>query len=282
MLLLAALLLYSAVAAYLAASGLAIAYIRGSDTRYLNYGKRLAGFGNIFLLLAFFARWYEFRLLPLTGISDSLNLFLILATGIMLTVQRGDHLRPLLSFYLPALGLLALVSGAVAPAFAKEPPRELLGAPLTIHVGLVSLGFALFFVASLTSVVYVFKARHLKQRKTTGLFHRIPSLERLDQILMRLIGLGYPIFGASVVLGYIWAWADRDPLKPYWYISNHVVFALVVVLFYAALFHTRRFGLLRGTKLAYVVIGGFTFVLTTYITFGVLGASNYSFFKGAL
>lgn len=280
--LLTAVPLYGAVAAYLAASALAFAYIRESDARYLGYGKRLAGIGNTLLLLAFFARWRHWGLIPLTGISDSLNLFLILSTGIMLTVQRGEDQRPLLSFFLPALGLLALVSGAVAPAFANESPRELLGAPLTIHVGLVTLGFALFFVASLTSVVYVFKARHLKQRKTTGLFHRIPSLEKLDRTLMRLIGLGYPIFAASVVLGYIWAWADRDPLQTYWYISNHVVFALVVVLFYAALFHIRRFGLLRGPKLAYLMIGGFTFVLMTYITFGVLGASDYSFFKAAL
>ncbi|MDP7639382.1 MAG: cytochrome c biogenesis protein CcsA [Candidatus Hydrogenedentes bacterium] len=280
--LLAALPLYSAVAAYLAASALAFAYVRGSDARYLGFGKRLAGIANMLLFLVFLARWHEYRLLPLTGISDSLNLFLIFATGIMVTVQRGEGMSPLLSFYLPALGLIALVSGAIAPAFANVPPRELHGAPLTIHVGLVTFGFALFFVASLTSVVYVFKARHLKQRKSTGLFHRIPSLERLDQILMRLMGMGYQFFGAALIFGFIWALADRESVQPHWYISSHVVFALVVVLFFAALFHLRRFGLLRGTKLAYLVIGGFLFVLTTYITFGVLRASDYSFFEAAL
>ena len=198
----AAIPFYIATASYVVAAGLSLAYVRGADERVLFFAKRLAALGNVGLLAVFLYRWWSFRLVPFTGLGDSLNLFLVLCTGIILMLQRNEKMKPLLAYYLPALALIALVNAAVSPQHLAEPPRELDGLLLTIHVGLVFLAFALFFVASLTSLGYVVKARRLKSRVTTGFAAtRLPSLERLDNTLYRLIAAGYPAFVATALLG---------------------------------------------------------------------------------
>ena len=180
----AAIPFYTATVCYVVAGGLALAYVRGADERVLFYAKRLAAAGNVGLLAVFLYRWWSFRLVPFTGMVDSLNLFLVLCTGIILMLQRNEKMKPLLAFYLPALAAIALVNGAIAHRYLGESPMALNGLLLTIHVGLVFLAFALFFVASLTSLGYVVKARRLKSHVTTGFAAtRLPSLERLDHTL---------------------------------------------------------------------------------------------------
>ncbi len=276
----AAIPFYTATVCYVVAAGLSLAYVRGADERVLFYAKRLAAVGNVGLLTVFLYRWWSFRLVPFTGMVDSLNLFLVLCTGIIFMLQRNEKMKPLLAFYLPALAPIALVNGAIAHRYLGESPMALNGLLLTIHVGLVFLAFALFFVASLTSLGYVVKARRLKDHVTTGFAAtRLPSLERLDNTLFRLIGVGYPAFVATAVFGLLWAWAERDLLGAYWFISPKIFLSLAMVALYAVSFHVRRFGLLRGPKLAYLVFFGFTFLLVTYLALGVLQLGQYTFWE---
>lgn len=268
---------YAAIAAYLAAAALTTRFAVGADEQSLFLAKRVAAIGNSLLLLVFCVKWVKWGRVPLTGIGDSLNLFLILSTGIILTVQRNKTMRPLMCFYFPAMAILAVLAAFVAPRFLGEEPRELNGVLVTVHVGLVFLSFALFFVASLTSFAYAYKARHLKRRNTSGLFQKLPSLEQLDESLFKLIRIGYPAFIVTLLFGLAWAWAERDMLGAYWFVSPKILFAVVMVLFYAVSFHIRRFGLLRGPKLAYLVFVGFTVLLVTYLALSLLNRFGTSF-----
>ena len=272
---------FLAIAAYLAAGALSLTYPRNSNEGVLAGAKRTAAVGNVLLLGVFLFRWWRWGLVPLTGLGDSLNLFLIFCTGIILTVQRDAAMKPLLVVYLPALALLALTNAFVGPSGLGVTPRALNGVSLAIHVGLVFFAFALFFVASLTSAVYAAKAQHLKRHRTTGFLHRVPSLEKLDAVLYRLISIGYPAFVATLLFGFGWAWAQRDLLGPYWFVSSKVVLAFAMAVFFASIFHVRQFGRLRGPKLAYLVFFGFAFLLITYLAFGVMRASDYSFWGHA-
>ena len=276
----AAIPFYMATACYVVAAVLSLIYVRTSNEGALFYAKRLAAVGNVGLLIVFFYRWGSFRLVPFTGLGDSLNLFLVLCTGIMLLVQRDVRMKPLLAYYLPALAAIALVNGAVAPRHLGEAPASLNGLLLTVHVGLVFLSFALFFVASLTSLGYVVKARRLKSHVSTGFVAtRLPSLELLDHHLYRLIAAGYPAFVVTAVFGLLWAWAERDMLGAYWFVSPKILLSLGMVVLYAVSFHVRRFGLLRGPKLAYLVFFGVMFLLVTYLALGVLQLEGYTFLE---
>jgi ABC-type transport system involved in cytochrome c biogenesis permease subunit len=270
---------YLAAVAYAAAGFLSLRYIRGSESQILIPAKRMAAAGNLLLLAVFLYRWWQFNLIPFTGLGDSLNLFLVLCTGIILSIQRVDAMRPLLAYYLPALAILALINASVGHLYLNEPPKELNGFLVTFHVGLIFLSFALFFIASLTSLAYVNKARSLKRMKTTGLMHKFPSLEQIDKTLYELISVGYPTFAVTLLMGFIWAWTERDRLGDSWYISPRIILAVVMVGFYAACFHIRQYGLLRGPKLAYVVFFAFVFFFLSYLGIELLQYGGYSLWE---
>lgn len=271
---------YLAVACYLAAAMLCLRYVRATDERLLHAAKRVAAGGNLLILAVFLYRWWIFESIPMTGLGDSLNLFLVLCTGIMLTVQRRPGMRPLMCYYLPALAVIAVVDGLVAPRYLDEPPKQLNDLLVTVHVGLVFLSFALFFVASLTSMAYAIKAQSLKRRVTTGFVAKLPSLELLDKTLYRLISVGYPAFIVTALFGLAWAWAARDLLGDYWFVSPKILLSYAMVALYAVSFHVRRFGLLRGPKLAYLVFFGFTFLLATYLVVGIFQIGSGAFWEG--
>jgi ABC-type transport system involved in cytochrome c biogenesis permease subunit len=212
---------------------------------------------------------------------DSLVLFLVLCTGIIPTVQRRAEMRPLLVYYFPALAILAIVSGLAGPRYLDEAPKALNGLLLTVHVGLVFLSFALFFVASLTSAAYAVKAQRLKRRTTGGFAARLPSLELMDDTLFQLIGAGYVSFVVTALLGVGWAWAERGLLGEYWFVSPKIIFSFAMVGLYAVSFHARRFGLLRGPKLAYLVFFGFTTLLAAYLVMGLFQVGGASFWGSA-
>lgn len=223
------------------------------------------------------ARWATWGLLPFTTTSDSLVLFLVMSAAIAIVITRHERMRITLVFYTPALALLAVIAVGVGTGHLTEAPRPLSGLFLAVHVGLAILAYALFFIASITSLAYVFQARQLKRKQRGVLMQRMPALERLDTVLFRLISAGYPLFVITLILGVIWAWLDRDLLGEYWWISPKIVLSVVMVLFYAVSFNGRLVGWLRGRKLAYFVFCGFTFLLALYIGMGVLGLRDYNF-----
>ena len=267
---------YSAIGAYIIAAVATLVYVRNGNDDLLGRAKQLAGAGNVLLLVVFLSRGIQFNRIPFTGLGDSLNLFLIMCTGIILILQREQALRPLMAYYMPALTVLAMISGMVSPSSLTEEPELLNSLFSFVHVVLIFLAFALFFIASITSMAYVTKAQSLKRISSGTLANRLPSLERLDKVLFKLIGYGYPAFVITLALGFFLMFEQRADLGEYWYFHKRIVLALFMVFFYAGSFHVRRRGLLRGPKLAYLVFFVSTALFIIYILIELMGTGGYT------
>ena len=270
---------FGGLALYLAAGIVALAYLRGGSAKVVAAESSLLGAGALVLLITLVMRWAMYGLLPLTNMGDSLNLFLILGTAIALFIAHSNKVRALLCFYGPALAVLYLFNALSGHAFLHHEPKALNGWFLAIHVGLAFLAYSLFFVASLTSVAYVFQARNLKRLRTTGLLQKLPSLEQLDRSLFKLITYGYVFFAITFVLGFIWAYIAADELGPHWWLSPKIVRAFFMVALYSIAFHTRRVGWMRGQKLAYLVFVGFGILLASYLIFGWIYLEDVTFWS---
>ncbi|MDX9972705.1 MAG: cytochrome c biogenesis protein CcsA [FCB group bacterium] len=268
---------YAGVAFYAVAAIVAAAYLRRQEDRLLKAAYGIALAGAVLILVTFALRITAWERLPLTNVTDSLNLFVLLSTIVMVIVAKQERMGSLLSFYLPPVALIALLNATVAHIYLRDEPRELQGLFLTVHVGLAFLAYALFFVASVTSVAYVFQANRLKHRQTLGLFQKLPSLEQLDRILFRLIKIGYPLFAITLILGFIWAYVESELLGPNWWMAPKIIMALLMATFYSAAFHGRRLGRLRGPKLAYFVFIGFGVLLVAHLILGLSQLNNYNF-----
>ena len=267
---------YGAIASYIVAAILALSFVRSGDDKRLLWSKHCAALANTLLLVVFVYRWVEYSRPPFTGLGDPLNLFLIMSTGIIFTVQRNPHMRPVMTYYMPAVAILAVISGIFSPRYLAEAPKELNGVLVSVHVVLIFFAFALFFVASLTSMAYVTKVQGLKRMTTSGLSMRLPSLEQIDKTLYKLIGVGYPVFAVTLAFGFAWAWSQRETSEGLWFVSPRIILAIVMVVFYAFSFHIRRMGLLRGPKLAYLVFFVSTALFVSYLGIELLQLGGYN------
>ncbi|MBN2307904.1 MAG: cytochrome c biogenesis protein CcsA [Candidatus Hydrogenedentes bacterium] len=272
---------YLGCALYCAAGAAAILYLWRDHERVLDATIALAGAGAACLAAAFAFRWIAWRLVPMTTAADSIALFAVLSTAVMLALMRKPNVRALACFYAPPLAALCIVNAAVAHTDLFTAPRALAGLPLVLHVGMAFLAYALFFLAGMTSAAYVFQSQRLKRRHPTGLFQRLPSLEQLDSTLIRLIGLGYPLFVLTLILGAFWAHTQRDLLGPRWWLAPKVVLSFVLAIFCAVTYHRRRAGRLRGPRLAYQVFIGFIALLAIYLILALLHLRTYNFWGAA-
>lgn len=270
-------LFYVGTACYVGAAAAAFYSLWTARDRALRVAVHGLAAGAACYLAVFVLRWGVSGRVPLTTMTDALVLFALLASVLMLVIVRLDKAPALLGFYLPPLAVVCLINAFVAPANLRDVPLALRGVPLSLHVGLVFLAYALFLLASMTSLAYAFQAYKLKHRRLGGLFQRLPSLERLDAILYRLIAWGYPVFVSTLALGVLWAWLEEDLLDPRWWLSPKVVISVVMAVFYAAMFHSRRRGLLRGPKLAYLVCGGSLSLLASYVLLELMHLRTYGF-----
>ncbi|NIA16223.1 MAG: hypothetical protein GWP08_19340 [Nitrospiraceae bacterium] len=273
---------YPGVALYVAAAIAALWYLRHANEFALRLALWLSAGGVGLLIMAFAARWAAWGLVPLTTVSDSLNLLVVMSTLAMLLLMRTRNVRALAWFYLTPLAALTLVSAAVAHKDLFHSPKELSGIPLTLHVGLVFLAYAMFFMAAMTSAAYILQNHRLKRPNALALSHHLPSLEQLDHTLTRLVSLGYPLFLATLVLGLIWAHAEGGLLSSRWWMAPKVLLSFVMAALYAVAFHRRRSGRLRGPKLAYLLCLGFALLLAAYLVLALMQLREYSFWENAV
>lgn len=265
-------------------AGLAIAYLFGAKrVPVLRAATWTASFALLALAGAFVLRFAQWGVLPLSSGADSILLFTIMSLATAISVSCQAQFRPVLALYLPPLALLTALCALLAVKdFTRGPnPIEVSQTLLFLHVGLAFQAYALFFIASLTSLAYIAQSRRLKLRAGTPGTLRLPSLEDLDRTLHLLVKLGYPIFVVTLLVGLAWARFVSDTLSPTWWFSPKIALSFVMVLFYAASFHSRALGWLRGPKLAYFVFIGFGLLLAVYLLLEVLRLTNYNFWGTA-
>jgi ABC-type uncharacterized transport system permease subunit len=269
---------YLAVAAYLVAGAAVVGYIRGQRAeRLLVFAQWATALASALLVTTLVLRFLRWQLFPLSTSVDALSLFVLLSACTALFVSRGER-RALLAIYLLPLAGLAIATGISGVSGLNERPKELTGALLLTHVGLVFFAFSLFFVASLTSFAYLDQARRLKRHAAGALFAKLPSLENLDRTLYRLIQIGYPVFVVALGLGMYWAWYENELLSSAWWMSPKVILSILMGAVYSICFHARRRGWLRGPKLATFVFVGVGLVLGVFVLLRVLELTNVNFY----
>jgi ABC-type uncharacterized transport system permease subunit len=273
---------YTGVAAFLIAAIAAIRHLRSQDDFTLTLSGRSMIFGGAVLLLTLVLRGLNWDLVPLTTAVDAIMLLLILSVTIVAVMLRDVRLRPLQCYYAPPLAFIALLTALAAYNTFGIQPKPLNGVFLTVHVGLAFLSYALFLIASLTSVAYFVQVWRLKQHRASGMFLRMPPLELLERNLYRLILAGYPLFVITLVLGAVWAASvGEESLAPQWWFSPKIIFSLVTAVFYAVVVHGRQFGWFRGRRFAQVLFYGYSFIILSYLALGLLQLRDYNFWGGA-
>jgi cytochrome c-type biogenesis protein CcsB len=164
------------------------------------------------------------------------------------------------AFVMPLSFLAAAYAGAsVTMTEALSPAFQHLW--LVVHVFLAILGYAALTLAFCAGVMYLIQDQQLKSKHPGTLYHRLPSLNILDELNARALFLGFPLLTQGIITGSVWAkYVSGSYL--HWNLKSLPL--LLAWMIYALLLGGRYTLGWQGKKAAFAAMAGFLVVLASY------------------
>jgi cytochrome c-type biogenesis protein CcsB len=233
------------------------------------------GVGALAHLCAMGARAAELGSFPMANTHDALSLFAFATAAIALGISASSRV--------PQVGPIGAVLVAVIVGLAMfvEPattvPPGLRSPWLPVHIGLAFLGNAALVVAGMVATVYLAQERRLKQRRNRrrpsgSSMGRLPALELLDRMSLRLIEVGFPLMTLALLSGALYG---REVWGVYWRWELRNVVSVVVWALFAILLHFRITIGWRGRKAALLTLVGVMATLISLVGLGMLGFGHH-------
>jgi cytochrome c-type biogenesis protein CcsB len=211
--------------------------------------------------------------IPVTNFAQAL-VFLAWLTAIAGLVVIVRFRMPVIGVYVAPIVIVALGIGAATMRTSHlTMPESLRSAWLPVHVTFALLGYALFVLAAIVSLVYLVYERRLKaKRPLLPTDERTPSLEKLDRINYRLLGWGFLMLSLAIVTGAIWADATWGH---FWSWEPAESWTLVIWLLYAGLLESRLTVGWRGRRAATLTIAVFTVLVGSFVGVSLLASGKH-------
>ena len=213
--------------------------------------------------------WVEHH--PLfASIDETLALGSLLVAVAYLATMRRHRLTVLGAFIAPVCFLMLL--GAGVDARVARVSHEVRNALLPLHIGVNILGIVAFALAFAVALAYMIQEQRLRQRKLSGIFQRLPALDVLDSMGLRLVTIGFPLFTIGMLTGSVWAVRAGNGSVTF---SPGQGFAVLSWLFFAVVLLARAAAGWRGRRAAVGTVLGFLCAMAALVGYAVrgLGAS---------
>lgn len=130
-------------------------------------------------------------------------------------------------------------------------------------------------LGSLVGVFVVLLLVALFAWKRDDVVAAMPSLQTIDTLLYRTVGVAFPLLTMLLITGAVWA---NESWGRYWGWDSKEVGALVAWMAYAGFLHTRVAHGWRGRRSAYFALLGFALVIFTWlgVSFLLKGLHSYA------
>jgi ABC-type uncharacterized transport system permease subunit len=204
---------------------------------------------------------------PALDIHEALALLSLLIALGYLASMRKHRLTVLGAFITPVTLLLFL--GAGLRRRVPPVPEEVRSALLPLHIGVNVLGIVAFALAFAAAVGYVIQEQLLRRKHVVGVFQRLPALDVLDSLGLKLVTIGFPLFTLGLVTGSVWAAQGGLGL------SAGQGFALLAWVFFGSVLLARAAAGWRGRRAAIGTMLGFLFSMAAiagYLLRGLHGS----------
>lgn len=189
---------------------------------------------------------------PISSTPEAVSLVAFLIAAGYLIASLRYQLAAAGAFAVPA-ALAALVLARVVPAEADAPHMGTLG---RAHILLAVVGVAVFALAAVLALLYLFEDRQLKRKRFDRLAGRGTPLATLDRLALQCVSIGFPIFTVAIVTGAIWV-ARLGLLRQAFALRPEYALALVTWAAFGVLLIARVGAGWRGRRAAWLTLGGF-------------------------
>ena len=176
--------------------------------------------------------------------------------ALLFLVFLARYRRMSIGVFVSPVLIMVMVIASMLP---KEVSRQLMPALQSywfyIHVTIAAISEGAFLVAAGAGAVYLLKG--------DGDGRVLPSREVLEELVLRSIRFGYPLFFIGALFaGAIWA---RNAWGRFWSWDPKETGALVIALYYTLVLHQNARGRWLGSKLAAASLVGLLIILFSFL-----------------
>lgn len=207
---------------------------------------------------------------------DGLTWYALAMSIIYLLMRPRSFSRGIDSLLLPFITLVLLggISSLDMPA-GTPPPNQ--GVLLSIHVITGYAAYAVFSLASMNAVAYLMQDYNLKNKSFGPVWEQLPSLERLDHVMSRLVGLAFLFLTVAVVVGVMLVHQSGGDEK--WFSDPKVAAVTAVWILFAVLVHMRASADRHGRGVAILTVAGLSLVLLAFVGVPLVTDTVHSFLQ---
>ena len=198
-----------------------------------------------------------------SSIMTLLEVFVFLSWALVaLTIflQTRVKLRVILSILLASVVVIGLSALSVSRYVHKAIP-SFNAFWFGTHIVLSLMGYVAFFVAFISSIIYLVVNRQLKLKKTELSENSLPPLEALEWLSFRSLWSGVILLGLGLIHGVFWVFYSHISLS---WTDPKVIAAGCTFLIYSLILYFRYRTCWRGKKVAWLSCLGFASVLITF------------------
>ncbi|MEV6137396.1 c-type cytochrome biogenesis protein CcsB [Nocardia sp. NPDC051990] len=215
---------------------------------------------------------------PLGNMYEFVTMATAAAAVVGMVFLREQRYRSMWVFLLVPILILLFLAGTVLYADAAPVVPALKSFWLPVHVTIVSIGSGVFLVSGIASLLFLYRLRQPEGAESGNILgaiaRRLPDARTLDRLAYKTTIIGFPLFGAGVILGAIWAEAAWGR---FWGWDPKETCSFIAWVLYAAYLHARATSGWRDTKAAYINIAGFVAMLFNLFIINIVISGLHSY-----
>jgi ABC-type transport system involved in cytochrome c biogenesis permease subunit len=220
---------------------------------------------------------------PITDKTTAISTFVWMLALAYLYMEMTTDERAMGVFILPLLAALQTIP-ALRPGL--EQKSAILQGPLFgIHVSSLLFAYASFALACMIGITYVLLFKEIKAKHLGFFYARLPSLQVLDRMNQRTIGIGWIFLTIGMIAGIVFAAQARalpsaadDPRVQAMSLGDPKIFVALVcwAVYSFEVFAARRIGW-GGRRTAYLSAVGFSIVLLNFVPISYFLTESHNF-----
>ena len=267
------------VGCYVVASFLALASLLGFREKGERAAITLMGVGGAILAGVLVYRGVGFTSLHAFNRFDALTAYALALSGAYGLWSAFRYTRGIAAILIPYATLL-LLCGISAFHLDAGAPAPIQGPGMILHVITAYAAFGVFTLASISAVIYLMQDSNLKNKRFGVVWSRLPSLEKLDHIMSRLVGVAFLLLTVSIVTG-IFLIRELGGGED-WIRDPKVVSTVILWILLAVFVHLRASSGRHGRGIALVAVFGLACLLFAFMGVHLVAPTVHSFIQVGL
>lgn len=208
--------------------------------------------------MAMLARGFSLSRCPVNNLYEATLFLMWTLLTACLAIGAMPRLRFITAYAAPVLFVIGVF--ALMPSLDK-PDKQLVYGLASLHAALILLAYGAFGLSCVAGIMYLNQDHDLKLKKMWVVLSRLPPIDKLEVIIVRLLITGFAFLTAGLLVSPILMKQTEGILfKP----DAKIVWSIFVWLLYLGLLVVHRFRAQGGRRFAWGAVGSFSFILLTF------------------